>query len=91
MDLLRPSTWADALEFGARHPDASPITGGTDVMTEINTGHRRPSTLLDLTRVDERNRATLGGTMVTTSPVCNGYPPLVSSGAEMDLDRLEAS
>jgi CO/xanthine dehydrogenase FAD-binding subunit len=51
MDFLQPTTWAEALEAKAAHPDAVPIAGGTDVMVGINFGHLRPSLLLDLTRV----------------------------------------
>ncbi|GAA2810508.1 xanthine dehydrogenase family protein subunit M [Saccharopolyspora taberi] len=53
MDFVRPASWREALDAKATHPDATPIAGGTDVMVEINFDHRRPSTLLDLTRVDE--------------------------------------
>ena len=53
MDFLAPSTWAEALAAKAEHPDALPVAGGTDVMVEINFDHRRPSALLDLTRVPE--------------------------------------
>jgi CO/xanthine dehydrogenase FAD-binding subunit len=64
MDFLAPATWAEALEARAEHPDALPLTGGTDVMVEINFGHRRPSALLDLTRVPElRGWAIDGGTV----------------------------
>jgi CO/xanthine dehydrogenase FAD-binding subunit len=53
MDFLSPATWADALAVKAEHPDAVPIAGGTDVMVELNFDRRRPSVLLDLTRVPE--------------------------------------
>lgn len=29
MDFLRTATWAEALDTTARHPDATPIAGGT--------------------------------------------------------------
>ncbi len=51
MELLQPSTLAEALQMKAAHPDATPIAGGTDVMVEINLDHRRPATVMDLTRV----------------------------------------
>ncbi len=51
MNFLQPSTWAEALAMKAAHPDAVPIAGGTDVMVEINLDHRRPDTVMDLTRV----------------------------------------
>lgn len=56
MEFLRPTTWRAALEARAAHPEATPLAGGTDVMVEINFGHRRPSALLDLTSVDELNQ-----------------------------------
>src|SRR3989441_9293271 len=37
----------------AAHPEAVPIAGGTDVMVEINLDHRRPETVMDLTRIRE--------------------------------------
>ncbi|GHH79503.1 carbon monoxide dehydrogenase [Streptomyces sulfonofaciens] len=53
MDFLRPASWEDALAAKAEHPAAVPIAGGTDVMVEINFGHRRPEHLLDLGRIEE--------------------------------------
>ncbi|NYH79893.1 CO/xanthine dehydrogenase FAD-binding subunit [Actinopolyspora biskrensis] len=52
MDFLRPASWSEALEAKANHPDATPIAGGTDVMVELNFDQRRPTTLLDLTRIE---------------------------------------
>jgi len=53
MELLQPATWQEALEMKAAHADAVPIAGGTDVMVELNLDHRRPQTVMDLTRVRE--------------------------------------
>jgi CO/xanthine dehydrogenase FAD-binding subunit len=53
MQFLQPTTWAEALEARAAHPDAVAIAGGTDVMVGINFGRLRPPLLLDLTRVGE--------------------------------------
>ncbi|GLY50891.1 FAD binding domain-containing protein [Lentzea sp. NBRC 102530] len=60
MDFLRPETLAEALELKAQRPDAVPIAGGTDVMVEMNYDHRRPSALLDLTRIAELQQWTEG-------------------------------
>ena len=49
--MLRPSSWPDAVRLRSRHPDASPICGGTDLMVDINFGRARPAGLLDLTSV----------------------------------------
>jgi CO/xanthine dehydrogenase FAD-binding subunit len=53
VEFFSPDSWAEALEVKAAHPDATAIAGGTDVMVELNFGHRRPTALLDLTRVPE--------------------------------------
>ena len=53
MDFLRPARWEDALAARAEHPAALPIAGGTDVMVELNFDRRRPTHLLDLTRLAE--------------------------------------
>jgi CO/xanthine dehydrogenase FAD-binding subunit len=53
MDFFGPRTWSEALAVKAEHPDATPIAGGTDLMVEMNFGHRRPAALLDLTRVPD--------------------------------------
>ena len=53
MELLQPATWDEALEAKAEHPEALPLWGGTDVMVELNFGRTRPTTILDLTRVQE--------------------------------------
>jgi CO/xanthine dehydrogenase FAD-binding subunit len=48
-----PTTLAEALEVRAADPEACPIAGGTDLMVEVNFGHRRPASFLDLTRVGD--------------------------------------
>ncbi|MEU6534540.1 xanthine dehydrogenase family protein subunit M [Streptomyces sp. NPDC047000] len=53
MDFLRPATWPEALAVKAQHPTATPLAGGTDLMVEINFDHRRPTHLLDLTRIPD--------------------------------------
>ena len=53
MDFIQPMSWTDALAAKAARPDAVPIAGGTDMMVELNFAKRRPSALLDLTRVAE--------------------------------------
>src|SRR4029450_4809660 len=64
MDFLQPTTWADALDAKAEHPDAVPIAGGTDLMVGLNFGQAPPPALLDLTAVPEiaqweRNNGTI--------------------------------
>jgi len=53
MDFVRPRTWRDALAAKAELPTAQALAGGTDVMVEINFGHRRPEALIDLNPIHE--------------------------------------
>ncbi|MFJ5229781.1 FAD binding domain-containing protein [Kitasatospora sp. NPDC088391] len=53
MEFLRPASWDEALAAKAEHPAALPVSGGTDVMVELNFDVRRPSAILDLNRVTE--------------------------------------
>src|SRR5699024_2437312 len=47
------ASWGEALRAKADNPAAVPVAGGTDLMVELNFGHRRPAAILDLTRVPE--------------------------------------
>lgn len=51
--MLQPTTWREALEAKAEHPDAMPLAGGTDLMVDLNFDRTRPAAILDLTRVRE--------------------------------------
>jgi CO/xanthine dehydrogenase FAD-binding subunit len=56
MDVFLPRTLEEALEVKARHPEALPIAGGTDVMVELNFDRHRPEAILDVSRVPELNQ-----------------------------------
>jgi CO/xanthine dehydrogenase FAD-binding subunit len=66
MEFLRPASWEEALAAKAERPSAVPISGGTDVMVELNFDRRRPEALLDLNRVAELSRweAVQDGTVI---------------------------
>ena len=53
MDFLYAGSWDEALAVKSQRPDAVPISGGTDLMVELNFGRRRPHALLDLNGVAE--------------------------------------
>ncbi len=42
MSLLLPTSLGEAVSMLGDHPDALVLAGGTDLMVEINDGHRRP-------------------------------------------------
>jgi CO/xanthine dehydrogenase FAD-binding subunit len=48
-----PSTLPEALQLLAGRPDALVMAGGTDVMVELNSGHRRADAVLSVQRVRE--------------------------------------
>ncbi len=50
---VRPSTWREAVELRAQHPDLVPICGGTDLMVDVNFDRARPAGLLDLSGIAE--------------------------------------
>jgi xanthine dehydrogenase small subunit len=128
--FFRPSTLAEAMEILAAHPDAKIVSGGTDLVVEINQRHARFETILSLEAIDElrtiddrddalvigasvslseiehgvpsapamlrellplfssrliRNRATLGGNLVTASPIGDSPPVLLALGAEVEI------
>ena len=53
MDVVRPVGIEAALEARAARPDAVALSGGTDVMVDLNLDRLRPPALLDLSRVPE--------------------------------------
>jgi CO/xanthine dehydrogenase FAD-binding subunit len=53
MEFSQPTSLAEALEATRAYPDAVPISGGTDVMVELNFDRRRPKRIIDLNRVAE--------------------------------------
>jgi CO/xanthine dehydrogenase FAD-binding subunit len=53
IEFLQPTTWREALEAKAAHPEVRPIFGGTDLMVELNFDRTRPGYVMDLTRVPE--------------------------------------
>ena len=53
VDVLTPRSLPDALELKAERPEARFIQGGTDVMVELNFGHSRPETMINLAELAE--------------------------------------
>ena len=53
MTFIQPTSWPEALEARAAHPEAVPVAGGTDVLVELNFGRLHPSALMDLSRIGE--------------------------------------
>src|SRR6476659_3510057 len=53
MTCVAPTSLRDALAALADEPGALVIAGGTDVMVEVNMGHRKPVSVVSVSRVSE--------------------------------------
>lgn len=56
VEVARPRELRGALDALASLPDATILAGGTDLMVEVNFGHRRPDTVVAVRRVEELSR-----------------------------------
>lgn len=59
MSISRPTSVADACAALSERPDADLLAGGTDLVVEVNLGHRRPQGVIALRRIDELRDHTL--------------------------------
>ena len=53
MPVFIPSTLAEATQLLSNNPDAHLLTGGTDMMVEVNFNHRHPETVIALRNIPE--------------------------------------
>ena len=53
MAVHLPATVDDAVEHLSASPSATVLAGGTDLMVEVNDGHRRPSEVVVVNRIPE--------------------------------------
>src|SRR5512133_522173 len=53
MLVARPTTLAGVFDALEELPDAHLLAGGTDLMVDVNFGHRRPPSVVGLRRVEE--------------------------------------
>jgi CO/xanthine dehydrogenase FAD-binding subunit len=97
VDVLLPRTLEEALEMKAERPDALPIAGGTDVMIEMNFDRRRPSSIMDVSRLPElkewrREDGSLflgaGVTYTTIMRELSSFPPLVQASRTIGSPQI---
>ena len=53
MPVFIPSSLSEATRLLTSHPDAHLLTGGTDMMVEVNFNHRHPETVIALRKIPE--------------------------------------
>jgi len=97
MEVLLPHSLDEALEIKAEHPEAVPLSGGTDLMVEMNFGRVRPPAIVDLSRVaelttwrEENGHAFLGSGVTYTTIVreMQAYKPLVQASRSVGSPQI---
>ena len=53
MPVFIPTSLAEATQLLSNNPDAHLLTGGTDMMVEVNFNHRHPETVIALRKIPE--------------------------------------
>src|SRR5256712_13893706 len=97
MEVLLPHSLDEALAIKAEHPEAVPLSGGTDLMVELNFGRVRPPAIVDLTRVaeltawsEENDHVFLGSGVTYTTIVREmpAYRPLVQASRSVGSPQI---
>ena len=83
MTIARPTTLSGAIDALATMPGAELLAGGTDLMVEVNHGHRRPEGVVALRRIDE-----LRGTEVADDVLTIGA---LTTYRQVEADLAEAA
>jgi len=97
MEVLLPHSLDEALAIKAEHLEAVPLSGGTDLMVELNFGRARPAAIVDLNRVAEltawreENGNVFLGSGVTYSTIVRemqAYKPLVQASRSVGSPQI---
>ena len=99
MPVFAPTSLDAALTMLQDHPDAHVLAGGTDLMVEVNAGHRRPETVIGLRNVRElrerRHTAqtlTIGATATYTelaaSDIASAHPALAAAARTVGSPQI---
>ncbi|MFQ5948273.1 MAG: FAD binding domain-containing protein, partial [Acidimicrobiia bacterium] len=91
MEIESPTDLTETLEALDRHPDATLLAGGTDLMVEINFGHVRPSEVIGLRRVDELKsweRRHIGAGVTYTRMEAGPYPALAEAARTVGSPQI---
>ena len=59
MTVFIPRSLQEATDLITEHPDAHLLTGGTDLMVEVNFNHRRPEKVISLGKIEELHQVTI--------------------------------
>lgn len=99
MPVFAPTQVAEAVAVLSSEPEAHLLAGGTDLMVEVNFGHRRPATIVRLDRIDAlagieiRHDEVEIGAMVTyraltTEPIATLVPALAQAARTVGSPQI---
>lgn len=102
MTVHSPRTIDDAIAMLATNPDAHLLTGGTDMMVEVNFGHRRPHSVISLRHVEELHRwrvdeesVTIGAAVpyaeMENGPLAALFPALAEAARTVGSPQIRAA
>lgn len=104
MSVVVATTLSGALEALAEDPSLTVLAGGTDVMVEVNLGHRRPRGVVAVTRVPELRswtRDAVAGTVrlgaavtyaeLMMEPLAGWLPALAQAGRTVGSPQIRAA
>lgn len=104
MTVLLPQSLDEALVMLANNPQADLLTGGTDLMVEVNFNHRKPDTIIALRRlselqtwsIDEENqRVTIGAGVpyveMEKGPLAAALPSLAEAARTVGSPQIRAA
>lgn len=101
MTCIAPTSLRIALDALAEDPDALVVAGGTDVMVEVNMGHRNPANVVSVARVAELRswlHDPVAGTVrlgagvtyaeVMSEPLCSLLPALAQAARTVGSPQI---
>lgn len=103
MTVLLPRSINEATRLLDAHPDATLLSGGTDLMVEINFNHRKPDTVLALRnvpelfdwRVNPDGSVFIGASVpykqMETGPLADAVPALAQAARTVGSPQIRAA
>jgi CO/xanthine dehydrogenase FAD-binding subunit len=104
MTVLIPSSLDEALAMLTDNPGADLLTGGTDLMVEVNFNHRKPSTVIALRKLtelqtwsidQEKQRVTIGAGVpyaeMEHGPLAEALPCLAEAARTVGSPQIRAA